>query len=207
MQQAPDYQEQEQLRRAYPPQEPTYRASQPVAPGAAASAHRASLAWTDWVRWGPIWAGFFTVLSTLAIIGSLGAAIALTAWGSSTSTAFDYAWSIFTGVLAYFLGGWVAARAAGVTGMGAALLNAGLTWALSLVALLVLVIVGAGNAVGLIGSNLNLLLNSSVSGPTPGAVTSTAATASWISFVTLVVGLIVALLGGAAGTRRLQWRR
>jgi hypothetical protein len=55
-------------------------------------------------------------------------------------------------VLAYFLGGWVAARAAGVGGLGSALLNAVLTWALSLVALLLVVLLGAGNAFGVLGN-------------------------------------------------------
>jgi hypothetical protein len=208
MQQAPEYQEQGQLRREYIPQQPNpvYQGQQ--APGGPAAVNRqvGPLSWSDWVRWGPIWSGFFTIISTLAILGALGAGIALTAWGPNPSTAFNYAWLIFTGVVAYFLGGFVTARAAGVGGAGPAMLNGGLAWALSLVAILGLVIIGAGNVVGFIGNNLYLLLHTSVNGVTPSQVTGTLAETAWITFASLVIGLILAIVGGLAGARNLSTR-
>jgi hypothetical protein len=209
MQQAPEYREQDQLRREYVPQQPGPGYQEQPAAGAPAGAagmtaagrHVGPVSWSDWVRWGPIWSGFFTILSTMAVLGALGAAIAFSVWGSSPNNAFVYGWSIMTGIIAYFLGGWITARAAGVSGSGPAMLNAGLTWALSLVAILVVALFGIGNAFGFIGSNLSTLLRGP--GPTSGSVAQTA----WITFATLVIGLILALIGGLAGARRLTARR
>jgi len=215
MQQAPGFQEQEQqVRRQYIPQQPNVGyngqpvSSLPGRPTLGADAQVGPASWSDWVRWGPIWGGFFTIVSTLAILGTLGAGIVFTVWGANPPSAFNYGWAIFTGIIAYFLGGWVTARAAGVGGWSAAALNGGLAWALSLVAIILLVIVGAGNVIGFIGNNLYLLLHTSTNGVTPVDVTSTIAQAAWITFVSLVVGLLLAMLGGLAGARRLPvWRR
>lgn len=212
MQQAPEYREQDQLRREYTPQQPnpTYQGGpadasavpnrQAGAANAPALANRQAgpASWSDWVRWGPIWSGFFTIVSVLAIVGSLGAGIAFSVWHSSPNNAFAYGWSIMTGIIAYFLGGWVAARAAGVGGSGAAVLNAGLTWALSLIAILVVTLYGAGSAFGLLGSNLSTLLRGGAS-PASGSLAATA----WVTFASLVIGLILAMIGGLVGARRL----
>jgi hypothetical protein len=153
------------------------------------------MAWSDWVRWGPIWAGLLTIVATLAVLGSLGAALALSIWGPNPNTAFNYGWSIFTGVVAYFLGGWVTARTAGVTGVSPAVLNAAMAWALSLAAMFLLAFVSAGRVDMLTG------------GLTPALTTAQTATASWVTFATLVIGLILAMIGGAVGSHRLEWRR
>ncbi len=215
MQQAPGYQEQDQsVRRQYIPQQPNggYNGQRVPSvrgrPNLGADAQVGPVSWSDWVRWGPIWGGFFTIVSTLAILGALGAGIVFTVWGSSPPSAFNYGWAIFTGIIAYFLGGWVTARAAGVGGWGAAVLNGGLAWALSLVAIIGLVIVGAGNVIGFIGNNLYLLLHTSTNGVTPAAVTGTIAQTAWITFSALVIGLFLAMLGGLVGARNLpMWRQ
>ncbi len=210
MQQAPGYQDQE-LRRDYSPMDrpavpgttPTASGAAPMEYGAARTGEHASMAWSDWVRWGPIWAGLLTIIATLSVIGALGAAIAFSVWGANPNNAFVYGWSILTGIIAYVLGGWVTARTAGVTGIGPAVLNAALAWALSLVALFVIALYGAGNAIGFIGNNLGQALGK----PSPGMVAGSAAQAAWITFATLVIGLILAMIGGAIGARRLEWRR
>lgn len=207
MQQAPGYQDQEAIRsrREYTPQQPapgyepqqTQGVAGPTTPATGASGRAAPLALTDWVRWGPIWAGFLTVISVLAILGALGTAISLSVWGPGGNNAFNYGWAILIGIIAYFLGGWMAARSAGVSGTGPALLNGGLVWALSLLALLVLVVVGASSAVGAVGGNLGNAL-----GMTRGT-TGVAKSAAWVSFVTLVIGLCLSMLGGLVGARHL----
>jgi hypothetical protein len=217
MQQAPEYREQDQLRqeplrREYTPQQPntayqggpaeasavSNRQAGRASAAAAATDRVAPASWSDWVRWGPIWSGFFTIVSVLAIVGSLGAGIAFSVWHASPNNAFAYGWSIMTGIIAYFLGGWVASRAAGVAGTGAAVLNAGLTWALSLIAILVVTLYGAGRAFGLLGSNLSTLLNGG-----PGVASGSLAATAWVTFVALVIGLILAMVGGLVGARRL----
>ncbi|HEY7123971.1 MAG TPA: hypothetical protein VH540_08490 [Ktedonobacterales bacterium] len=202
MQQAPGYQDQE-LRRDYSPMDrPAVPGTTPTSSGAAPAEYstarttdRATMAWRDWVRWGPIWAGLLTIVATLAVMGALGAAIAFSVWGANPNNAFVYGWSILTGIVAYLLGGWMTARTAGVTGVRPAVLNAAMAWALSLAALFVLTFVSAGRTNGLMG------------GVAPGLTAPQTATASWITFVTLVIGLILAMIGGAIGSRRLEWGR
>ncbi|HEY7350642.1 MAG TPA: hypothetical protein VH599_20195 [Ktedonobacterales bacterium] len=212
MQQAPGYQEQEPLRREYIPQQPNVpnvpaQGQQPPGVSAASKSQAGPLAWSDWVRWGPIWSGFFTIVATLAVIGALGTAIGSTVWGS-VPTAFVYGWGILTGIVAYFLGGWVTARAAGVRGVGAAILNSALAWALSLVAILVLVVIGAGGILGFMGANIAVILRTpgGIGAPTMTMGGNMASTA-WAMFTALMIGLILAVLGGIAGSRPLQgWR-
>ncbi len=186
---------------AYTPQQapgaPAQGGAAPVTPEAAGPGRAGVRGLTDWVRWGPIWAGFLTVISVLAILGALGTAIGLTVWGPGGTPGWNYGWAIFMGIIAYFMGGWLAGRSAGVAGVGPGALNGGLVWALSLLAVLVLVVIGASSAVGAIGGNLGSAL-----GTTRGA-TGTAASAAWISFVTFVVGLCLAMLGGIVGTRKM----
>jgi hypothetical protein len=200
MQQASDYPGQEASPQTpgtfYPPQQP-YTPN--VAPQARAA--QAPLATTgavaDWVRWGPIWAGFLTVVSTLALLGALGAAIKLSSGVTAGSTPFDYAWNIFTGVVAYFLGGWIAGRAAGITNTGSRILNGALVWALSVTVLLLLLffalVIGISSILG--GTSLPLYLTLALVGsrPTLSAVGHTAS--AWSSFVTLIVALILAVAG------------
>ncbi len=204
MQQAPEYREQDQVRRDFVPQQPSpaYQGRSDTGDTTTSARQEAPRGWSDWVRWGPIWSGFFTILSVMAILGALGTGIALTVWGAAPNNAFAIGWAILTGIIAYFLGGWMAARSAGVGGTGAALLNAGLTWALSLVALLVLAVFGAGNALGFIGGNLTGLMRGFGGGATSGTVAQTA----WATFASLVIGLILALIGGLVGARRVLER-
>ncbi len=198
--QEPGYQEQGRVRREYTPQQPNVPYErQPAPEGAAAAAGRQGagpLSWSDWVRWGPIWSGFFTIVATSVVLGALGSGIGWTVWGASVPSAWAIGWSILTGIIAYLLGGWVTARAAGVGGVGPAILNSALAWALSLIAFLVLLTVGAGNLLSMRGA-----------AGMPTGTTGNAAMAAWTTFATLVIGLILAIIGGILGSRRLaDWR-
>jgi hypothetical protein len=150
----------------------------------------------DFVRWGPIWAGFFTIITVLLILGSLGLAISAGGYGlGHTPSAFSYGWAIGTGVIAYVLGGWVAARAAGVGGLWNGLLLGSMVWALSFVAFLVVAIAGATNVLGLLSGNLLLITRAGA-----GAAGS-AGTGSWTLFATLIISYLLAAFGGMVGIR------
>lgn len=91
---------------------------------------------TDRVRWGPILAGVFTALSSLAVHGVLGAAIAGTAYDPGDS-ARSYGigagiWGIISVLVSFALGGWVAARSAAVGGRNNGLLNGAMVWAVAI---------------------------------------------------------------------------
>ena len=91
---------------------------------------------TDRVRWGPILAGLFTAMSALAVLGVLGAAIAGSAYDPGDSgRAFGIGagiWGALSALLAFALGGWVAARSAAVRGHDNGLLNGAMVWAVAI---------------------------------------------------------------------------
>jgi hypothetical protein len=82
---------------------------------------------TDRIRWGPILGGVFASITAAAILSTLGAAIGLSAY-SRTGDPRTFAvtagfWGVITMILAYGLGGWIAARSAALRGKNTGLLN------------------------------------------------------------------------------------
>ena len=104
--------------------------------GAGGDVNMAVVTPTDRVRWGPILAGLFTALSTLAVLGVLGAAMAGSAYDPGDSArAFGIGagiWGALSALLAFALGGWVAARSAAVRGHDNGLLNGAMVWAVAI---------------------------------------------------------------------------
>jgi len=150
----------------------------------------------NFIQWGPVWAGFFTILIVMLILGSLGVAIAGGGYGfGHAPTTFSYGWAIGTGVIAYFLGGLVAARAAGVTGLWTGLLLGAMTWALSLIAFLIVLVAGAGDVASLLSGNLFLIPRSGVG--SAGA----AGIGAWALFASLIISFLLAVFGGMVGIR------
>ena len=102
---------------------------------------------TDRVRWGPILAGLFTALSSLAVHGVLGAAIAGSAYDPGDSArSFGIGagiWGIISVLVSFGLGGWVAARSAAVRGHDNGLLNGAMVWAVAIPMLAYLLAGGA----------------------------------------------------------------
>lgn len=110
---------------------------------------------TDRVRWGPIIAGLFTALSTLAVLSVLGLAI-----GASSFDPGDQArnfgigagiWGALSALLAFGLGGWVAARTAAVAGRSNGLLNGTMVWVVGIPLLLYLLSSGVGSLLNTAG--------------------------------------------------------
>ena len=86
----------------------------------------------DRVRWGPIIAGLFASLCTLVVLSVLGIAV-----GASTYDPGDPArtfgigagiWAGISALIAFFVGGWLAARSAAVRGHGNGTLNGAMVW-------------------------------------------------------------------------------
>ncbi|HEY0603379.1 MAG TPA: hypothetical protein VGD58_10730 [Herpetosiphonaceae bacterium] len=111
---------------------------------------------TDRVRWGPIIAGIFTALSTLAVLSVLGLAI-----GASSFDPGDQArnfgigagvWGALSALLAFGLGGWTAARTAAVGGRNNGLLNGTMVWVVGIPLLLYLLSSGVGSLLNTAGS-------------------------------------------------------
>lgn len=107
------------------------------------------------VSWGALVAGLVTYLSLQALFAVLGAAIGLSvldAAGSNASQEVSIGagiWWLVTGLIALFIGGFVAARCAGVPDREDAGAHGFLTWALSTVAGAILVgVLGMGSLAG-----------------------------------------------------------
>lgn len=82
---------------------------------------------TDRIRWGPILAGVFAAMTAAAVLSTLGAAIGMSAYDRNDS-ARSFAlgagvWGAITMLVAFGLGGWLAARSAAIRGRDNGLLN------------------------------------------------------------------------------------
>jgi hypothetical protein len=96
----------------------------------------------DRVRWGPIIAGLFAAMSALTILSVLGLAIGLSAWDPGDN-ARNWSigagiWSIISALIAFFIGGMLAARSAAAAGSRNGTLNGAMVWAVAIPLLLFL---------------------------------------------------------------------
>ena len=110
----------------------------------------ASVTPTDRVRWGPVIAGLFTALSTLVVLSVLGAAVA-----GSTFDPGDQArtygigtgvWAAVSMLIAFGLGGWLAAKSAAVRGHHNGVLNGAMVWIVAIPLMLWMISAAVGTA-------------------------------------------------------------
>ena len=105
---------------------------------------------TDRVRWASIIAGLFAALSTLVVLSVLGAAVAGSAFdpGDRARTFGMGAgiWGTVSMLLAFLVGGWLAARTAAVRGHGNGVLNGAMVWAVAIPLIIYLISAAVGAA-------------------------------------------------------------
>jgi hypothetical protein len=159
-------------------------------------------------------AGLVTVIATLSILSALALAIGLSAIEPGTGgsdldsiSTGAWIWGIASAVIAFFLGGMVAAMSAAVGGRSRGLLNGLMVGATSIAATLLLVGLGAGALLGAGASALGDVIDVGDQidlGEQADAVSSAftrAEDSAWGSFIGLALAVIVAGLGGLAGAR------
>jgi hypothetical protein len=180
----------------------------------------------DQVRWGPIFAGVMTAITSLLLLGLLGVAVGLTtlnagavaAQGAPPPDAGRNAalWGAISGVLAFLTGGYVAGRTAGIFDRKWGAVNGAMVFVLGVPLILLLASQGLGTVLGSLGSFASALepgqvqnageqARQAASQTTPGDVARTAAqvkTATWMAFVGGLLWLGAAAIGGLMGTRR-----
>jgi len=172
------------------------------------------------VQWGPIIAGVLTAIATLLILTVLGLAIGASALeprevGESVGIGAAI-WGALSAIIAFFLGGWVAAKTAAVGGAGSGMIN-GLMVGVTILALLLwLTGTGVANVVGAIGSNVGDIANVAQSqGQStqqaqqqaqqatqqidPNQAFETVRDSAWGTLAGLVLPLIAAAVGGLLG--------
>lgn len=206
------------------------------------------LAPIDRVRWSSVFAGFFTVLSTLAVLTVLGLAIGLTAL-SPNDRAREFGigagiWGVVTALIAFIVGGWLAARTAAVRGRANGILNGAMVWIVTIPLLLYWLIGGVGSLVttaGQTAAQTGAAMTATQGGagqPTAAGgsavqpaspqqqiieraktaatqvtgqdvqrAAGAASTGAWSVFISLILGLIAACIGGWLGARPIMTAR
>jgi hypothetical protein len=110
----------------------------------------------DRIRWGPILAGLFASLTTLVVLGILGLAVGLTSYDAGDSLSnFGLGagiWSAVSTILAFLLGGWLAARTAATTGRNNGVLNGAMVWVVAIPLVLYLLSSGLGSLLNTAGN-------------------------------------------------------
>jgi len=181
----------------------------------------------DRIRWGAVLAGLVTALSTLVVLSLLGLAIGLTTYESGDQLSnFGIGagiWGAISTLIAFLLGGWVAASTAAVRGRSNALLNGAMVWAVAIP--LILYLLGSG-----VGSMMNMATDAAaaavpaltqdanatdaaaaadtvqaqaqqVDPATVSNAAQDAGNAAWGTLGGLLLGLLAALGGGLMGKR------
>jgi len=164
----------------------------------------------DSARWGPIWAGLITALTTFLLLELLALGTGLLSVNLDPNSANQASgWvSAIIGLVAFFTGGSVAGMTSAVRGASTGLLNGFLVWALGTVLMLVLSALGLGQVFGAIGNlvgQLNLLAGGSLNVPgvnvDPQQVIGALRTGALVGFFSLLLSAVAAALGGWLGGR------
>ena len=156
----------------------------------------------DSVSWGAIWGGLLTAIGLFILLSVLATAIGITAVQEAEAEAgavsrIGGVVSAILGLLAFFVGGFVAGRGSGAVGHDAGALNGFLVWALALVLMLVL----AGFGLGAVFGTLAEAFGPTVPGAEvdPNAAAQGAQSAAWIAFISLALAATAATVGGWLG--------
>jgi hypothetical protein len=105
----------------------------------------------DSIRWGPIWAGLITALTTFLLLQLLAIGIGLVDVGPGSDGGGGWVPALI-GLIAFFTGGAVAGMTSAIRGPGSGLLNGFMVWALGTVLILLLSVLGLGQLFGALGN-------------------------------------------------------
>ena len=162
------------------------------------------------VYWGAIWVGLLGAFTSFVLFSLLGLAVGVSILSTNGARVLpsegmgSVIWETVAGIVAYFVGGYVAGRAAPVFKRSWGALNGLSVFFLSmpflLFGLVVLggVVAGAYAGAGVAVGHLHITLTPLTSNP----AISQARSASWAAVAWVLAGIIVSALGGALGTRR-----
>lgn len=130
---------------------------------------------TDRVRWGAILAGLFTVLATLVFFTVLGLALGFETFDPENTQSFGIGagiYGIVAALVAFALGGFVAAKTAAVTGTGNAILQSGMVWIVTIALIVNFIGTGIGTLLNVAGSAVSTAADvaGNVAGEAAGAI-------------------------------------
>lgn len=155
---------------------------------------------TDRVRWSSVWAGLVVAFATQLVLASLVFAIVASATpGVAPDPGAVGLWTAIMALIALFLGGWTAARLAGITGRWNGIWNGVVVWALALTLGSVAAALGIGGVLGYTGMPITGAAQQQL-----GQIMGTAITGAWWFFIGAILALLAAALGGLAGSRPVE---
>lgn len=172
------------------------------------------------VQVGPILAGVLTTIGTMLILTVLGLAIGATALDPADVNGLGWGTAIYgiiSAVIAFFLGGWVAAKTAAVAGAGSGMIN-GLMVGLAILAI-ILWLTGSGVAalLGTLGTNIGDIVDVAQTTDTTQAQAEvqeavddidaneafdTVRDSAWGTLAGIVIPLAAAAIGGMVGQNK-----
>ena len=164
----------------------------------------------DSIRWGPIWAGLITALTTFLLLQLLAIGLGLVGIGPEDGGG---GWvPAIIGLIAFFTGGAVAGMTSAIRGPGSGLLNGFMVWALGTVLILLLSALGLGQLFGALGNVAGQVNPGSVGnaanaaqGAAPNVSAAEAAqalkTGAIGAFFGLLFSALASMLGGLLGGR------
>ncbi len=158
----------------------------------------------DRVRWGPIWAGTvatFVVFLTLEVLMvALGLMTPVVNGVAVNPGVTAVVVTAIVGVIAFFIGGWLAGATSSVRGTDAGVLDGLMVWGLSVALIFGLGLLGASSVLGVIGNILAQFLGRGVTAPgmpvDTGVLAASAQTAAVGVFFGLILSAVAAALGG-----------
>ncbi|MDQ3966282.1 MAG: permease [Actinomycetota bacterium] len=161
------------------------------------------------IRWGPIWAGLLAALASFLLLSVLALAIGaqtVDAVGAAETVATVTGWATaIIGLIAFFVGGWVAGATSAVRGTVAGLLSGFLVWALGTVLILAFSALGVGQLFGALGdlfTQFRVLVVIPESDPQVVQLIADAiASTAFVAFLSMLLPAIAATLGGWLGAK------
>jgi len=165
----------------------------------------------DSIRWGPVWAGLITALTTFLLLQLLAIGAGLVDIGPGSQGGGGWVPALI-GLIAFFTGGVVAGMTSAIRGAGSGLLNGFMVWALGTVLILLLSALGLGqlfgalgNVVGQVGPGALSSAANSAQGATPNISPQEAEqavrTGAIGAFFGLLFSALASTLGGYLGGR------
>jgi hypothetical protein len=172
------------------------------------------------LRWGPIWAGLLTAIGVFFLLTLVAVTLGLQAApgidrGQEEEVGFVAVLATSAiALVAFFVGGFVASWSAGLADQGRSLLNGFLVWALWLVAVIVLALLGLGSFVGAAGEVFGRISLDAAAIDPPAVEGDELVTlvrdGAWQTLLVLLLTAGAAALGGVVGARpelRGAWSR
>jgi hypothetical protein len=161
------------------------------------------------MQWGPIFAGFLVALGTFVLLSLLLLALGASAVRIGSDDLGDAAAGIgaataIAGLVSFLLGGFLAARGAGIRGNWSGFLTGFLVWALGLLAILALTAFGIGALFGEAGSligRFGTLASSLPQGMTADEAAAAVRDAALPAFLSMALPAAAAGLGGLIGAQ------